>query len=67
MDLAGLHATHNSVEHAKVRIFNLFTQCILDIEKTASTSGLTMRDVGVDVEKYISAGDSYIVELKLQM
>jgi hypothetical protein len=28
------------------RIFNLLTQCIEDIEKTVTVSGLKMRDVG---------------------
>jgi len=67
MNIIELQATQGNVERVKTRIFNLLTKCIMDIEKTASTSGFTMRDVGVDVEKYISTGDSYIVEMKLQM
>ena len=46
-------------------MFNSITQCIRAIEKTVSSSGLTMRDIGEDVEKYIIARESYIIELKL--
>jgi len=63
----GIPSTRSNVEHAKIRIFNLINQCISDIEKTATTSGLTMRDVGVGVEKYMTIGDSYLIELKLRM
>jgi hypothetical protein len=66
MNRIELQATQGNIERVKERIFNLITQCLMDIEKTASTSGFTMRDVGVDVEKYISTGDSYIVEMKVQ-
>jgi hypothetical protein len=55
------------IDHIKSRISNLFTQCLNDIEKTVSVAGLTMRDVGVDVEKYVLCGDTCVVELKLQM
>ncbi len=54
------------VELVRIRISNLFTQCLNDIEKAVSTSGLTMRDVGIEVENYSSSGDAHIVEMKLQ-
>jgi phenylalanyl-tRNA synthetase alpha subunit len=59
-------ATHN-VEHTKSRISNLFTQCLNDMEKTASAAGLTMRDIGVDVEQYVLSGNTCVVELRLQL
>jgi hypothetical protein len=62
-----LRVTNGNVESARSRIYTLFTQCLHDIEKTASAAGLTMRDVGIDVEKYAASGDSCIVELKLQL
>lgn len=55
------------VERAKIMIFKLLTQCIKDIDDTVKTDGLTMRDVGVVVEKYITGEDSYIIELRLKM
>jgi len=67
MNLVGLQASQPNVETAKIRVFNLVTQCIKDIEKTVNTSRLTMRDVGVGVEKYLTMGDSYLIELKLHM
>jgi hypothetical protein len=51
-----LRATHVNVEHTKLKISNLFTQCLNDIEKTASAAGLTMKDVGVDIGKYVLSG-----------
>ncbi len=67
MDLMELQATQPNVERAKIRIFNLITQCINDIEKTVTTSAVTMRDVGIGVDKYMTDGDSYIIELRLRM
>ena len=67
MNLRGLQQSQSSVENAKIKVFNLVTQCIQDIEKTVNTSGLTMRDVGIGVEKYLTMGDSYLIELKLYM
>ena len=67
MNTEELRATHGNVENARLRISNLFAQCLNDIEKTASAAGLTMRDVGVDVEKYVVSGNSCIFEMKLQM
>ena len=67
MNIIEAQTAHNKVESAKNRVCNLFTQCLKDIEKTAVTSGLTLRDVGVDVEKYSSVGDSYIVEFRMKI
>jgi hypothetical protein len=67
MNLMEQQTTKGSLECAKTRIYHLFTQCIQDIENTASVSGLSMRDLGIDVEKYSSAGNSCIIELKLSM
>lgn len=55
------------IERAKVTVFKLVTQCIKDIESTVSTCDLSMRDVGIEVAKYATTGDSCIVELKLFM
>mgnify|MGYP001044483106 CR=1 FL=1 len=67
MNLREVQATKATIEHTKTRIFDLFTRCITDMEKTATSSGLTMRDLGIDVEKYIASDKSCIVEMKLQM
>ena len=67
MDLNKMQANRLNVERTKIRIFSLITQCIRDIDRTVTESGLTMRDVGVGVEKYLTGEDSYIIELKLQM
>ena len=67
MDLMELKPTLPNVDHTKIKVFNLITQCIRDIEKTVNASGLAMRDVGVDVEKYMTMRESYIIELKLCM
>jgi hypothetical protein len=55
------------IERAKVAVLKLITQCIKDIENTVSDSDLSMRDVGVEVARYATAGDSCIVELKVFM
>jgi hypothetical protein len=62
-----LQVRQGTVEHIRSRISILFTQCLHDIEKTASAAGLTMRDVGVDMEKYILSGDTCVIELKMQL
>jgi hypothetical protein len=67
MNTGTLQTTHNNVEAAKTRVSSLVTQCLQDIEKMAMTSGLTMRDIGVDVEKYSSPGDSCIIELRMKL
>ncbi|MRR38676.1 hypothetical protein EG829_29320 [bacterium] len=67
MSLEELQADRNKVERTKTRIFDLFTRCIMDMEQAASSSGLTMRDLGIDVEKYTTASRACIVEMKLQM
>ncbi len=67
MELIEMESSKPAVDRTKIKIFNLVTQCIKDIENTVSTSGVSMRDVGIGVEKYITFGDSYIIELKLHM
>lgn len=65
MDHLELHASANRVERAKVEIYQLVSRCIRDIEKTVSTSGITMRDTGVSTERYRTTDNSCIIELKL--
>jgi hypothetical protein len=67
MDITELQNNKLNVERAKIKIFKLLTQCIKDIDNTVKTSGFTMHEVGVGVEKYITGEDSYIIELKLHM
>ena len=67
MDLHELQSAQVDVESTKSRVFTFITRCIEDIEKTVLTSGLTMRDIGFDVEKYMTAKESYIIEMKLHM
>jgi len=67
MNLLEQPAIQGHVESVRTKIFTLFNQCINDMEKAASSSGLTMRDVGVDVEKFMTVGDSYIIELKMNV
>ena len=56
-----------NVEQAKIQVFTLLTQCIRDIEEAVTSSGVTMHDVGLIIEKYITGADSYIIELDLHM
>jgi hypothetical protein len=37
------------------------------MENTAAIAGLTMKDAGVDVERYSVCSDTCVVELKLQL
>jgi len=67
MSHTGFKSTQVNVECTKEKICSLFTKCINDIEKTLSTSGLTMRDVGFGVEKYMTLRDSYIIEMKMRL
>jgi hypothetical protein len=67
MNTEEFKATQGNVEHTRLRISNLFTQCLNDMEKTASAAGLTMRDIGVDVEQYVLSGNTCVVELRLQL
>ena len=55
------------IERTKIKIFTLLTQCIQDIDNVVTASGLTMRDVGIDIDKYITVNNSYLIELSLQM
>lgn len=59
--------TRVSIESTKTRVSNFIHQCIEDIEKTVTNSGLTMREIGFDVEKYMTAKDSYIIEMKMRI
>jgi hypothetical protein len=67
MELMEMKPAKPNLDHTKIKVFNLITQCIRDIEKTVNSSGLAMRDVGVDVERYMTMRESYIIELKLRM
>jgi hypothetical protein len=67
MEFMERHASTGNVEHAKIEIYHMITECLKNIEKTVCRSGLTMRDVGLDVGKYNIVGDSYIVEMKLHI
>lgn len=67
MDVTKLESNKFNVERTKIQIFKLITQCIKDIDIAVKTSGLTMHDVGVGVEKYITGQDSYIIELRMHM
>jgi hypothetical protein len=67
MDLLEQQASSGNVEHTKIKIYHMFTRCLKEMEKMVEGSGLTMRDVGIDVGKYNVLGDSYIVELKMHI
>ena len=67
MELTKPRANILDVDRTKIKVFKLLTQCIKDIDNTVKTSGLTMHDVGIRVEKYVTGEDKYIIELKLQM
>jgi len=54
-----------NIDRTRRRIFALLTQCIADIRKTVTASGLELLDVGVGVERHQTTADSYIVDLKL--
>jgi hypothetical protein len=63
MDIAIPQDNKLNVERAMILIFKLLIQCIKDIDATVKTSGLTMYDVGVGIEKYITGEDTYIIEV----
>jgi hypothetical protein len=67
MNITKLQDNKLNVDRTKILIFKLITQCIQDIDGAVKTSGLSMHDVGVGVEKYITGDDSYIIELRLHM
>ena len=67
MNTAEKRIERGDIEDIRLRISKLFSQCLDDIEHTVSEAGLNMREVGVDLEKYVLCGDKCIVELKLQM
>jgi hypothetical protein len=53
-------------EQIQKRVFDLITQCIEDIDRTVTSSGLQMRDIGVGIEMYKTNTGSNIVELRLR-
>ena len=57
----------NSVEYAKTKVFDSINRCISDIEETVKKTGLSMRDIGFDVEKYTTARESYVIEMTLHL
>ena len=54
------------IDQIQKRVLDLITQCIGDIQKTVTSSGLQMRDVGVGIEMYKTNTGSNIVELRLR-
>ena len=54
-----------NIKCTRKRIFALLTQCVEDIRKTVTASGLEMLDVGGGVERHRTSADSYIVDMKL--
>ncbi len=54
-----------NIKRTRKRIFTLLTQCIADIRKTVTASGLELLDVGVGLERQQITADSCIVDLKL--
>ena len=65
MEPVKLQIDQLNVERTRKQVFNLLTQCILEIRKTVTASGLTLRDVGIGVEQHQLSGDSYVVDLKV--
>ena len=45
----------DNIERTQKRIFKLLTQCIKDIRKTVTASGLTIRDVRAESKNSIQA------------
>jgi len=56
-----------NIERAKTEVFTLLTRCIRDIDEAVTSSGVTMHDVGISIEKYKTGADSNIIELELHM
>jgi hypothetical protein len=54
------------IEQIRRLVFDLMTQCIEDIDKTVTSSGLQMRDIGIGIEKYDTGTGSSIIELRLR-
>ena len=55
---------HAQIEQIRQKVSELLSQCIEDIRETVRSSGLTMRDVGIGIEKYQISSSPTIVELK---
>jgi len=49
-------ANKPDVDCTKIKVFNLLSQCMKEIGKTVASLVLTMRDVGISVEKFITEG-----------
>jgi len=56
----------DDIEHIRMKVLGLITQCIEDIQKTVASSGLQMRDVGIGIEMYKSSTGSNIIELRMR-
>jgi hypothetical protein len=67
MNLMDQQTSKVNIEQAKIKVFTLLTHCIRDIEEAVTSSGVTMHDVGITIEKYITDAGSYIIELDLHM
>ncbi len=61
----GLQADRLVVERTRNQVLELLTRCIMDIRKTVTASGLSLRDVGIRVEEQRISDDSFIVDLKV--
>jgi len=55
----------DDIECIRMKVLELITQCIDDIQNTVTSSGLQMRDVGVGIETYKSSTGSNIIELRI--
>ena len=62
-----MRADQGNIEHVRMKISRLFAQCLCEMENTVAVAGLTMKDAGVDVERYSVCSDTCVVELKLQL
>ncbi|MGO9146726.1 MAG: hypothetical protein ACLQDF_10190 [Desulfomonilia bacterium] len=65
MGMNGLQADRLVVERTRNQVLELLTRCIMDIRKTVTASGLSLRDVGIRVEEQRISDDSFIVDLKV--
>ncbi len=62
-----LQADRLVVERTRNHVLALLTRCIMDIRKTVTASGLSLRDVGIGVEEQRISDDSFIVDLKVML
>lgn len=54
------------IEQTREKVYELLVRCIEDVQRAVTSSGLTMRDVGLGIEMYQTTAGSKIVELKLR-